>query len=127
MFEHWARVTAGVLEFGGVPGFLANATEFYDASDGEGAAWRALVDLWWERHRDAEVGVGDLWKIVGAEDGEQINLNLGSGSERSQRTRFGLLLTQQRDRQYDNHRIVAAGKRRGAQQWRLQTCEPSEP
>jgi hypothetical protein len=48
-----------------------------------------------------------------------ISLPLGRGSDRSLRTRFGLLLTRQRDRQFEGLRIVKAGTKQRAQQWRL--------
>jgi putative DNA primase/helicase len=121
-FEQWARTTGGVLDIAGVPGFLANAAELYDTADAEAAAWRAFVGLWWERHGNHEVGVGELWTIIAAPDSE-VQLDLGRDSnERSQRTRLGLFLKRLRDRQFDDLRIVAGGTRRRAQLWRLEQC-----
>jgi hypothetical protein len=121
MFEEWARVTGGVLAVSGISGFLANLHEVYEQSDAEGAEWRVLIRRWWEKHKDNGVGVGDLWKLVNPADGEgdPINLPLGSGTEKSQRTKFGVLLRQKRDCQYGNHRIVHAGIQQHAQQWKL--------
>ena len=121
MFEDWSQVIGGILEVARIPGFLANAEEFYEASDAELAAWRTFVSVWWEKYRDEEVGVGDLWKLVNPEDGEPIDLDLGKGNERSQRTRFGILLTKQRDRQFDGFRIEKAGTKHRSQLWRLRS------
>ena len=48
--------------------FLENLAEFYESADAEGGAWRAFVAEWWQRHRDAEVGVADLYEIVDPEN-----------------------------------------------------------
>lgn len=123
MFEGWSRVMGGLLEVAGVPGFLGNLDEFYEQSDAEGAAWRAFVARWWERHGEAEVGVSQLWPLVAPADpanGDLLDLGLGDGSERSQRTKLGRLLAEARDRQYDGVRITAAGTFRRAGHWRLE-------
>jgi hypothetical protein len=116
MFERWAAVMGGLLEVAGVPGFLANLTDLYDRADEEGNTWRRLVAAWWETHGTQPVGVADLWAIVQAAD---LDLGLGDGSERSQRTRLGRRLGQARDRQFDGYRIVDAGTLQRAQQFRL--------
>ncbi|MDP9472137.1 MAG: bifunctional DNA primase/polymerase, partial [Chloroflexota bacterium] len=59
-FEEWSRVMAGVLDVAGIPGFLANASEFYEASDTEGADIRAFLAAWWEAHRGAVVNASLL-------------------------------------------------------------------
>jgi hypothetical protein len=120
MFESWTETVGGILEVAGIPGFLENAEEFYETSDVEAAAWRDLINEWWRRFESEDVGVAELWDIVAPENGEGIgDFNLGRGSEKSQRTRFGVLLRQQRDRRYEGLRITAGGTRKGSQQWRL--------
>lgn len=119
MFESWSRVMGGILDTAGIPGFLGNLEDFYEQSDAEGAAWRSFVARWWERHEGAEVGVSDLWQLVAPADGDPLDLGLGDGSERSQKTRLGKLLAEVRDRQFDGRRIVSAGTKKRAQLWRL--------
>jgi hypothetical protein len=119
MFESWTKAVGGIFEVAGIPGFLGNAEEFYESSDVEAAVWRSLVNAWWDKHHDAEVGVSELWEMVSPENGDGIDLDLGKGNEKSQRTRLGVLLREQRDRHYGRLRIAAGGKRKGAQQWRL--------
>ena len=36
MFESWSRVTGGILQVAGVPGFLSNLSDFYESTDTEG-------------------------------------------------------------------------------------------
>lgn len=45
--------------------------------------------------------------------------DLGEGKERSQKTVLGKRLRSHRDRIINGYRIAMAGKRSGAQQWRL--------
>ncbi|MBI3463303.1 MAG: hypothetical protein HY000_09625 [Planctomycetes bacterium] len=123
MFEAWAKTMGGILEVAGVPGFLGNLQEFYEHADAEGAALRSFVAEWWERHHSAPVGVNELWPIAT----ESVGLDLGKGTERSQRTRLGALLPDHRDRVFsiddgaDNTRLKleSAGKRNRAAMWRL--------
>ena len=126
-FEDWAAVMGGILEIAGVPGFLANLDEMYEAADAEGAVWRAFVAAWWERHGTAEVGTAELHEIT-------INceppLPLGDGGERSQRTRLGRALGKLRDRVFTIGEVKVcvrvAGTRQRAQRWRL-TIENQGP
>lgn len=119
MFERWSETMGGILAVTEVPGFLGNLEDFYEQSDAEGATWRAFVSQWWKRHEGAEVGVSDLWQVVAPVDGDPLDLGLGDGSERSQKTRLGKLLGEIRDRQYDGLRVERAGERKGAHLWRL--------
>jgi hypothetical protein len=138
MFEAWADTMGGILDVAGVPGFLANAEEFYESSDAEGAALRALIIAWWEKHRDEAVSTSDLWLLnTATSDG----IDTGEGSERSQRTRFGRLVGRLKDRMFSVDeegersleganppkgvlvRVEAAGTRKRANLWRLRRLE----
>ena len=119
-FEAWAAIMGGILDAAGVPGFLANLDEMYEAADAEGAVWRAFVAAWWERHGTAEVGTAELHEIAIACEPP---LPLGDGGERSQRTRLGRALGRLRDRVFAigevTVRVTAVGIRHQAQRWRL--------
>jgi hypothetical protein len=118
-YEKWCHVIGGILEHGGIHGFLGNAVEFYEIADTEDAAWRTFVEAWWEKKRDAVVGTADLFPIAK----EFECLDLGEGSERSQKTSFGKQLGKQRDRVIGNYRIVSAGKSNRASHWKLQQIQ----
>ncbi len=119
-FEAWAEVMGGILDAAGVPGFLANLDEMYEAADAEGATWRVFVALWWQRHGTAEVGTGDLHALALACEPP---LPLGAGTEHAQRIRLGKALGRMRDRVFAlgdiKVRIKAAGVRHQAQRWKL--------
>ena len=121
MFEEWAAVMGGVLEVAGVPGFLANLDEFYEASDAEGDVWRALIGRWRERFGGQATTAGKLIELVNSSttDMEPLDLRLGDGNDRSQRTRFGYLIRQKRDQVIAGYRVEAAGTLQGAALWRL--------
>ena len=119
MFEQWAMVIGGILEVLKIPNFLGNLSEFYEQEDTESAVWRELFARWWGKYEGVEVGIADLYPLVISSNADPIDLELGDGSERSQRTRLGKRLGDVRDRQYGEYRIVQGGKRQGAQLWRL--------
>ena len=119
MFERWSRVLGGMLDVAGVPGFLKNLTTFYDESDAEGGAWRLLVHEWWNQHGDREVGVAELWSLVEPDTGNSIDIGLGDGNERSQKTRLGRRLAEMRDRQFDDLRLERSRVSKRANRWRL--------
>jgi hypothetical protein len=119
-FEAWSNVIGGIVETAGFTAFLTNLEALYEESDAEGAALRAFVALWWEKYGTDEVGVSELYSFVNPADGEPLDIDLGNGkTERSQKTRLGLLLKQNRDRQFDGKRLVRVGAQQGATKWRL--------
>ncbi len=119
-FERWAAVQGGILANAGISGFLSNLEEFYEASDLEGAIWRQFVDLWFDKFNEREVGVADLFGLAQNVEG----FDFGKGSERSQRTSFGMALNQQRDRVIGDCRLVQIRTVRRLKQWRLIKSRP---
>ncbi len=126
-YENWAQIIGGVLETIGVEGFLGNLNEALEASDAEGAAWRAFVQSWWDRFGTADVGVADLFELAVRADPA---IDIGEGSERSQRTRFGKLLPKVRDRvfqlPYRKVRIQRGDRSHQARQWCLAVISEGE-
>jgi len=109
----------GILEVNGINGFLGNLQDLYQQSDAEGQAWARFVSEWQHRFGSKEVGVSDLYDIVAPIMDDPIDLNLGNGPERSQKTTLGRLLMQNRNRRFGDLVITAGGKKHGAQQWKL--------
>jgi hypothetical protein len=116
MFESWSGVMGGIMECAGISGFLGNIMDFYEKADTEGAIFRQFVCAWWQRYGGSEVAVSELWELVSKAD---ITLPIGDGNERSQRTRLGILLSRNRDRQFDGLRITEGEGRQGAKTWKL--------
>jgi hypothetical protein len=120
MFESWSAVMGGILDVIDVPGFLGNLPEFYEGTNAESAGWEGLVSAWWDEYQDRAVGVSDLWTLMRPAHGNPPDLGLEDGSEKSQRTQFGLRLSRMRDCRVASWRIVQGGKYHGAQLWKLQ-------
>ena len=118
-YEQWSKVMGGILEVNGINGFLGNLQNLYHQSDAEGQAWKAFVDEWWKQLGAQQVGVVKLYDIASPAFGDPIDLNLGDGNERSQKTRLGRLLVQNRDKKFGGLMITADGTKQGAQQWKL--------
>jgi hypothetical protein len=97
MFEAWSQTIGGILRIAGIPGFLDNLADFYDESDAESSQWRGFVAAWWDKHRDAQVKVADLWNLATAD----ASLELGDSGEQSQKIRLGKLLSTMRDRTFE--------------------------
>jgi len=121
-FEQWSEVMGGILDTAGVPGFLTNLHEFYEASDAEGAVFHRFVTAWWESFKDQEVTASDLFPIAQEIDG----LDLGRGAEHSQKTVFGKVLGRTRDRVIGNYRVAQGRVLHKTLTWRLlPTTSPS--
>lgn len=115
-FERWTETIGGILEYAGIEGFLSNAADFYSVADTEGAAWRTFVAAWWEKFCGDHVGTADLFPLA-----QDLNcFDLGTGSERAQKTSFGRQLGKQRDRVIGDHRIIFAGAVHRLNKWALQ-------
>jgi hypothetical protein len=112
----------GVLHVAGVEGFLENLDDFYESSDTEGAAIRSFLAAWWAEHGSKPVGVANLFDFA-----TNAGIDLGTGSERSQKTRLGAELRQLKDRHYTldetTVRITYTGTSSGAAQWKLTTAQ----
>jgi hypothetical protein len=113
-FESWSEVMGGILKVAGIPAFLDNLPMFYERADAESEQWRAFVAAWWTRFGDEPVGVAKLYELV-----DDAGIDLGKGSDRSQKTRLGNHLKRSRDRRYGDLRLESAGSANGAALWRL--------
>jgi putative DNA primase/helicase len=114
-FESWSTVLGGILEVAGIPAFLGNVLEFYEASDQEGASWNAFVKIWDHHFGTTAVGVADLLPLARATD----DFELAGDDDRAQRIALGKKLAQARDRVVGGFRITFAGTVQRAAQWKL--------
>jgi len=116
-YEEWSRLMGGILTVAGIPDFLANTHEFYEAADTEAAVQRRLVAAWWAAFEEAEVGTAELFPVAETVEG----LSFGrSTSERGQRTALGSYVAKMKDRVYGDYRVAKGSVRDNRQLWRLQ-------
>lgn len=97
MYEDWAAVVGGIHEVAGIPGFLGNLSAFYAVNDADRQAWIVFLAAWWERFGSRPVSVSELLPVS---QEVQPPLPLREGTERSQQTQLGVLLSRQRDRRF---------------------------
>ena len=98
-FESWSGIMGGVLEVAGIPGFLCNLNELYEAADTDGQMWREFTGTWWEAYREEPKKVGELNQFC--EERDLMFSVRGDGSARSQQTRLGKALAAKRDRVFN--------------------------
>lgn len=102
-FENWSQVIGGIIQAAGIPGFLDDTEEFYEAADQEGEQWRAFVMAWRQAHKDAWVTTADLHRLALAEG--LLGEVMGDKSESSQRTRLGKALASHTDRRFGDYKV----------------------
>jgi len=113
-FEQWSNVMGGVLEYAGIPEFLGNKDQLFDAVDSEMARWRAFVEMWGAKFGAEPVRVAELYDLA-----VECDFPLGKGDERAQRTSLGMQLNRARDRVFAGFQIVDAGHHRNAKLLKL--------
>ncbi len=98
-FESYAATLGGILAVAGIDGFLANAVQLRRQADTETSEWRAFIGAWWDRWRDAWVGVSDLSELLW-QDGQRSDLLptvVRSDKPRGAVTQLGMRLSSKRD------------------------------
>jgi hypothetical protein len=126
-FERWSAIMGGILTVAGIPGFLANLDQLYEAADIEGQAWREFTAAWWETFREEPKKVSELNQFC--EERELMLRLRGDGSVRSQQIRLGNALTNCRDRSFDGRRVVRIGgetKHKGVTMYGLATADSGD-
>jgi hypothetical protein len=118
MFEDWADVLGGIFDVANVPAFLQGQESIYESSDVETREWRVFTERWWDTHKDAHVGVRELWRSI--DNPDPVDLGLGHGDERALKTKLGRRIEQFRDRCIGRFKIVADRKAQHAQLWHLE-------
>src|SRR5262249_21511680 len=109
-FEDWRDVVGGVLAVAGVPGFLANAAELYEAADAEMQPWRGVVLGWAAQYKTQPGELRDLYQMANLEGLLTEALGDDRQNDRARQTRLGLALRKYNDRVIAGHRIEAAGR-----------------
>ncbi len=116
-YEAWTEVLGGILNTVNVAGFLGNEHEMYDAVSTETARLVEFVEAWYERYGEEEVRPKELFQLASKPDGPVplgevsqwrglLDDILGAGNERSRRTKFGLMLDNNRDKVICGYKLV---------------------
>lgn len=103
-FESWSAVIGGILESGGVGGFLSNCVDLYSDSDPETQEWEEAVEAWWASY-------GDKWISPTELEGLCFERHLlpntrGGGTDQSRVIRLGIALGRLRDSFVGGHKIL---------------------
>lgn len=121
-YESWSDVIGGILLVAGIPGFLDELDALYERADADKAVWRAVVESWHSQHGTDLVSTAELLTLAEATDGfEARGENLPA-----KRVSFGKQLRGQVGRVFGRYQVAMAGKRQGAQRWRLQVVDSGE-
>ncbi len=118
-FECWSSVVGGVLEHAKIPGFLSNLREFYNESDMESQTLKNFINAWYLKYNLREVGTSDLFDMA-----VEAGISLGQGSDRSAKTRLGIMLSKIRERVFGGYVVKKASVLSGAQHWKLEGERP---
>lgn len=103
-FEGWSAVLGGIVEYAGVPGFLADRDAMAVVVDPEEAEWGGLVAAWAEGRGGESVDARELMDLAAAN--RLLGLDERSASDAAARSRFSKALAKRRDRVYGGCRIV---------------------
>jgi len=100
-FEQWSRTIGGVLKAAGIPGFLDNLDDLYEAADEASAAERILLACWYEQLPDRpQTSAQILDSLI---DSYELNIpiELAANNEKARIMETGRLLARIADRRYD--------------------------
>lgn len=137
-YEAWARVVGGILQVVGIDGFLGNEDELYQNVVSKDDSLTDFFKHWITKQEkriadgfDGVMSAADLFKLASVSDdpfanqsGEYLDLLgdlLGSGNERSRKTRLGMILGEHRDKVVCGHKVKYEKTVNGMKYWRLQS------
>ncbi len=126
-FEAWSNVVGGILAAAEIPGFLENLSAHYDDVEAEDNGWREFVPVWWNEFGSMPKSVSDLLWLARSE--HMLGDVRGTGSDRSEETKFGQGLVRVRERVLAGFKIrLDADKHHKGKFYRLEKVEdePSE-
>lgn len=133
-FSAWSSIIGGILENAEIPGFLANEAELYDETVSTGAGLSEFVKEWWQRYTDTPTKAGILFELASfpddlrdADKDKWLGLledQLGGGNQASRLSKFGRLLTDNRDKVIAGYKIKKGKRTAGGYNYELEEIEP---
>jgi len=103
-FEEWSRIVGGMVGHIGLPGFLGDTDDFYEAADTETGEWKAFILAWHQKHGSTLVSVADLLAV--AESGDYVGFAYAANSDQGKKVRFAKSLHRLRGRKFDDLEVV---------------------
>jgi hypothetical protein len=127
-YEAWSDVIGCILNGCNIPGFLDNLDLLYARADAEGAAWRALIAAWWEKHQSLPMPASELFPLVAEVEAD---LLVNGRDEVGRKKSFGKALARVLDRVFSAEttsgplrlQITEDGVRHKAKLWKLAPVE----
>ncbi|MBU8913305.1 MAG: hypothetical protein KOO61_04725 [Spirochaetales bacterium] len=117
-FENWARMIGGIVSHSGLPDFLADTDEFYEAADPEAGEMNVFIHVWWERFNETPKAPSVLLDIAQTEG--LIPFAYVGNTEQARLAKFGKTLSTIRDRKFGQYSVmVTKNKKRGSNDYRL--------
>lgn len=98
-FDEYAGVMSGLLAVAGIPGFLENAEELYEAADDATSAWREFLATWVVQFGRGSYRAPKDIRNFCLQNGLLLDV-IGDKGEHSQTLRLGRALTSARDRAF---------------------------
>ncbi len=130
-FESYTATLGGILAVAGIDGFLANADQLRRQADTETSEWRAFIGAWWDRWRDAWVGVSELSELLWQDEqrSDLLPAVVRSDKPRGAVTQLGMRLSAKRDCIIGGWRVTVGEKpdRAGRLAYRLAQTSGEPP
>jgi hypothetical protein len=132
-FEEWARTIGGILEYAGVPKFLANLDEFYEEVDEDETAWAGFLAAWHKQFGPESVRVAEVRDALADGAGELREALPGDllealEAQKAQKASFtqklGTALAKRAGAVFGDFRLDRAGSYRRAGLWRVSLVSP---
>ena len=103
-FEDWSRIIGSILAAAQIEGFLSNAESFRERAYPDAKNWRRFIDQWGKEHGVSPIVIESLMPIATG----LLPDVLGTGNERSQRTKLGKALSRREGQIFGAWRIEGA-------------------
>ena len=136
-FSSWSHVIGGILDTVEIPGFLGNEAALYDTTVATGAGLADFVKEWWNRYQGAETGAGVLFELASFPDDLRdmdkdkwlglLEDQLGAGNQASRLSKFGLKLSENRDKVIAGYKIVKGKRGAGGYKYQLEAVDGVKP
>lgn len=128
-YEGYCRVIGGILQAGGIDGFLADLRAEQDRCDDETAEWTVFVAAWRDRFGDERVTAQHLDEQVLTPNPDMLAVALAStSSRRGRRIKLGQELRNRRDAVLAGYRVRVSDTmdRHGCWHYRLETADTGD-